>query len=160
MIITAIISSIIALFCYFVIWKPILTRCPTLSVLIPPICLATQSFLQMYAEKYIQTHSFQYFIVASKCTPSLHGNFQGVLTLYFYIKAKYEQLRLKKSRDFEGTKLEISNGFPFFAMIFAGFIISTCFEMTYTMIFLLESVFSGLTCIYGILCYPLNGNVT
>ena len=75
MIITAIISSIIALFCYFVIWKPILTRCPTLSVLIPPICLATQSFLQMYAEKYIQTYSFQYFIVASKCTPSSHVSF-------------------------------------------------------------------------------------
>ena len=154
MIITAIISSIIALFCYFVVWKPILRRCPTLSVLIPPICLATQSFLQMYAEKYIQSPYFQYFIVASVCIPSLHGSFQGVLTLYFHMKSTYGQLKFKKTRDFEGTKLEVSNGFPFFAMVFAGFIISTCFEMTYTMIFLLESVFSGLTCIYGILMLP------
>ena len=154
MIITAIISSIIALFCYFVLWKPILRRCPTLSVLIPPICLATQSFLQMYAEKYIQSPYFQYFIVASVCIPSLHGSFQGVLTLYFHMKSTYGQLKFKKTRNFEGTKLEVSNGFPFFAMVFAGFIISTCFEMTYTMIFLLESVFSGLTCIYGILMLP------
>jgi len=154
MIVASIGSAISSLGAYFIIWKPILSKCRTIAVLLPPVCLLLQSFLQMYALKFIKFPFFNYIIIAAVCVPSFHANFQGVLLLFHQLKAPIEKLNFKQRQEYANMKLEFSHCSLFIAIIFVGFVIGTCFDLSYILVFMLESMFTALTCVYGILMLP------
>lgn len=156
MIVGSISTAVLSLLSYFLIWKPTLQRCRPLAMFLPPLCLLCQCVLLSYAQTLQDTHTFRYVMIACVLLPCLHSNFQGVLLLMFKMSKENDDTKLKKHREISAIKIEGSYGMLFMSFLICGLVISFCFDMSYSVLFVLQFTMGLLCALYGYLLIPSN----
>lgn len=156
MIVGSVASAILSLASYFLIWKPTLSNCRIIAVFLPPLCILCQCILFSYALTVKSTTTFKIIILAGVLMPSFHCQFQGVFLLFYRLTANLEQRTFKQRRDIVNTKLELSHILVFAAVIFGGFVISTCFDLSYSLVFVLQFTLAFANALYALLLAPIS----
>ena len=151
-IIVTTISACISLVSYFVVWKPILRSCLKFSLIIPPLCILSQSILFTIALEIKDTTKVRYTMLAAILVPAFHCNFQGVLLLYYRLTENDEQTKGLRKNNYVMYNPHIS---VFFAAIaIAGLIIASLMELKNSMIFMIQFITSIVFFLYATIMKP------
>eukprot|EP00111_Clytia_hemisphaerica_P006379 TCONS_00018491-protein len=155
MIVGSIVGAIISLLSYFLIWKPVLRKCKPLAVLLPPICILCQCVLFSYSLSIEDTKTFKYVILSGVVLPCLHSNFQGMFLLMFELTKEREADVIQvRQREITTVKIEGSYATIFLSMVVSGMMIAFCFDMAYSVLFVLQFTMGLLTTLYGAMLIP------
>ena len=155
MIVGSIIGAVLSLVSYFIIWKPVLRKCKALAVLLPPVCILCQCVLFSYSLTVSDTKTFKYVVLSGVILPCLHSNFQGIFLLMFELTRDRDDVDYsKRSRQITTVKIEGSYATVLLSMVISGIMISFCFDMAYSVLFVLQFTMGLMTTLYGAMLIP------
>ena len=154
MIVGSIIGAVLSLVSYFIIWKPVLRRCKPLAVLLPPVCILCQCVLFSYSLTVNDTKTFKYVVLSGVILPCLHSNFQGIFLLMFELTRDRDDVIYVRSREITTVKIEGSYATVLLSIVVSGIMISFCFDMDYSVLFVLQFTMGLLTTLYGTILIP------
>jgi len=156
MIVGSIVGAVLSLVSYFILWKPILRKCKPLAVLFPPVCILCQCVLFSYSLTVSDTKTFKYVILSGVVLPCLHSNFQGILLLMFELTKERDDEQVIKVRQREITTVKIEGSYAtvIVSMVLSGALIAFCFDMAYSVLFVLQFTMGLLTTLYGAMLIP------
>ena len=156
MIVGSIIGAVLSLVSYFIIWKPVLRKCKALAVLLPPVCILCQCVLFSYSLTVNDTKTFKYVVLSGVILPCLHSNFQGIFLLMFELTRDRDNVDYtsRRSREITTVKIEGSYATVLLSMVMSGIMISFCFDMAYSVLFVLQFTMGLMTTLYGAMLIP------
>ena len=154
MIVGSILGAVLSLISYFIMWKPVTRKCKPLAILLPPICILCQCVLFSYSLTISNTNTFKYVVLAGVLLPCLHCNFQGVFLLMFELTNEDNDVTKIRQREIGTVKIEGSYATILFSFVMSGAIIAFCFDMSYSVLFVLQFTMGLLTTLYGAMLLP------
>ena len=154
MIVGSIVGAVLSLISYFIIWKPILRKCKPLAVLLPPVCILCQCVLFSYSLTVNDTKTFKYVVLSGVILPCLHSNFQGIFLLMFELTRERDDVIYVRPREITTVKIEGSYATVLLSMVFSGIMIAMCFDMEYSVLFVLQFTMGLMTTLYGAMLIP------